>query len=178
MPIIVHGDGTLTSSPKFDHEAFVWLEHPSIDPAEFGPALGLPAGATRPGPPGVEAQAATVWMCRFDPGADVGATLDGVTNRLTAAADFLTRVRVDGGRYGCLVLCHVDFNAGFALSDALLRRLGALRIDLTIHALDVETPATAAGRRRFLAIMNDPPWERRTVTEPAEVPEADPDEVS
>ena len=69
MPIIVHDGGRLTISPKFDHEAFVWLEHPGIDPAEIRAALGLPGGATRPGRSGEEAEA-TVWTCRVDPGAD------------------------------------------------------------------------------------------------------------
>ena len=110
MPIIVHGDGTLTFSAKFDHEAFVWLELASIDPAEVESALGLPAGASRPEPPIEEVQA-TVWMCRVDPGTDVGATLGRAADRLATAADFLAGVRADGGRYGCLVLCHVDFNA-------------------------------------------------------------------
>jgi hypothetical protein len=175
MPIIVQEDGGLTFSAKFDHEAFIWLEHPSLDPAEIGSALGLPAGATRPPRPGEESQA-LVWMSRVDPGTDPEATLAGVADRLTAAADFLARVRAEGGRYGCLVLCHVDFNAGFDLGDALLRRLGALGIDLTVHTLDVETPETAAGMRRFLEIMNDPPWEKRPVTDPAEEPEPDADD--
>lgn len=156
MPIIVHEEGSLTISPKFDHEAFVWLEHPSIDPAAVGSALGLAGGATGPGRSGEET-GATVWMCRVDPGADPGATLAGVADRLAAATEFLDRVRAGGGRYGCLVLCHVDFNAGFALSDALLRRLGALRIDLTVHALDLETPETTEGRRRFVALLDKPP---------------------
>jgi len=174
VPIIVHDGGRLTISPKFDHEAFVWLEHSGIDPAAIGAALGLPGGATRPGRPGEEAEA-TVWMCRVDPGADPGATLAGVADRLAAATDFLARVRAEGGRYGCRVLCHVDFNAGFSLTDALLRQLSALRIDLTVHALDVETPETAEGRRQFVALLDKPP-PGRPPTEPPEAPEADTDD--
>ena len=174
MPIIVHDGGGLTISPKFDHEAFVWLEHPGIDAAAVGSTLGLPEGATRPGRSG-EAAGATVWMCRVDPGADPGATLAAVADRLVAATDFLARVRAEGGRYGCLLLCHVDFNAGFCLADALLRRLGALRIDLTVHALDVETPDTAEGRRRIVALLDKPPPERPPA-DPLETTEADADD--
>lgn len=175
MPIIVHEDHTLTFSAKFAHEAFVWLVHPSLGPTEIGSALGLPAGTAPPAQSGQPSKD-PVWMCRVDPGADPSATLLGVCDRLAAVADFLVSTRAQGGRYGCLLLCHVDFNAGFDLGEALLRRLGALQIDLTVHALDVETPETADGMRRFLEIMNDPPWKKRPITDPAgEEPEFDAD---
>ena len=75
------------------------------------------------------------------------------------------------------MICKVDFNAQFVLDASLLRRMASLGIDLVVHALDVETPETAEGMRRFLAIMNDPPWERRPVTEPAEEREGDADDL-
>ena len=57
-----------------------------------------------------------------------------------------------------------------------LRRLGALGIDLTLQALDVETPQTSEGMRQFLEIMNDPPCdEALPITDPAEEPEPDAD---
>jgi len=176
VPVIAHDKG-ITFSSKFDFELLLWVEHPSLTVTEIDAELARTSDMSRPGPD-VPQGSLRLWLRHIEPADDLPTTLSRVADRLAAAIPFLDRVRTGGGRYGCRVICKVDFNAQPILDAALLRRLGALRIDLTIHALDVETPETAAGMRRFLAIMNDPPWERRPLTEPAKGLEADPDEVS
>ena len=173
MPIIVHDDG-LTFSGKFEFEAFLWLEHPILAPSEIEMALALGGDGAGQWLDGARGTVPT-WMSRIEADGDLYTTLAKLADRLAAATVFLDQVRTGGGRCGCRVLCKVDFNAQFVLDAALLSRLAALGIDLTIHALDVETPETAEGMRRFLEIMNDPPWKRAGLKDPREESEPDAD---
>ena len=173
MPIIVHDSG-LTFSGKFEFEAFLWLEHPILTPSEIEAALALGGDGGRQwldGAPGTVPS----WTSRIEADGELSTTLARLADRLAAATVFLDHVRAGGGRCGCRVICKVDFNAQFILDAALLRRLAALGLDLTIHALDVETPETAEGMRRFRETMNDPPWQRPRLKDPAEEPEPDAD---
>jgi hypothetical protein len=176
VPVIVHDEG-ITFSSKFEFELLLWVEHPNLTATEIEAEMALTGDISCP-EPDVPQDSHRLWLRHVEPADDLPSTLSRVTDRLAAVVPFLDRVRTGGGRYGCRVICKVDFNAQPILDAALLRQMASVGIDLDIHALDVETPETAAGMRRFIAIMNDPPWERRPLTEPAKGPEADPDEVS
>ena len=179
MPITRHERG-LTFSGKFEFEAFLWLEHPGLTAREI--ETGLAVAGDGDGGWVAEAQCNGIyWTSRIEPAGDLPATLAWLADRLATPNLFLDGIRAGGGRFGCRVICKVDFNAQFILDSSLLRRLAALGLDLTIHALDVETPETAEtaetaeGMRHFLEIMNNPPRLKGPVTDPPEASEADPD---
>lgn len=169
MPVIAHADG-ITFSGRFDFELFLRLEGASQEVVAIEAELASAGIIGRPGPDAVQA-GAPFRLWRIEPTGDLPATLTQLLGRLADVAIPLGRFRSRGGCCACRVICKVDFNADFALEPSLLRRLGSLGVDLAVHTLDVETPATAEGMRRFLAVMNDPPWNGPT-------PEAEPDEPS
>lgn len=174
MPVIVHDKG-ITFSSKFDFELLLWMEHPSLTVAEIEAGLALTCAMGCPGPGRARDGVPLQWW-RIEPDNDLSTTLSRLIDKLAAATAFLYHVRTGGGHYGCRVICQVDFNAQLVLRAELLRKMASLDIDLAVHALDVETPETAEGMRQFLAIMNDPPWERRPVIEPVEERAADADD--
>ena len=172
MPVIVHDEG-MTFSSKFEFEVFLWVEHPSLTPSEIEAELALSGDGGRQWPDVPQAP------CDLDE-PDRGGRRSAhhpcqLADRLAAATVFLDHVRTGGGRCGCRVICKVDFNAQLILDAALLGDWPPWGSISTIHALDVETPETAAGMRRFLAIMNDPPWKRAGLKDPTEEPEPDAD---
>lgn len=169
MPIIAHAGG-VTFSGRFDFELLLLLEGETQAVAAIEAELASAGVIGRPGPDAAQA-GAPFRLCRIEPAGDLPATLAHLLDRLADAAVPLGRFRSRGGRCAGRVICKVDFNADFALEPSLLRRLGSLGVDLAVHMLDAETPATAEGMRRFLAAMNDPPWDRSP-------PEAEPDEPS
>lgn len=169
MPVIADADG-ITFSGHFDFELFLRLEGASQEVAAIEAELASAGIIGRPGPDAAQAGAPSrLW--RIEPAGDLPATLAHLLGRIADAAIPLGRFRSRGGRCACCVICKVDFNADFALEPSLLRQLGSLGVDLAVHTLDVETPATAEGMRRFLAIMNDLPPDGPT-------PEDEPDEPS
>ena len=169
MPVIADADG-ITFSGRFDFELFLRLEGASQAMAAIEAELASAGAIGRSGPDAAQAGAPSrLW--RIEPAGDLLATLAHLLDRLVEVAASLDQFRSRGGRCACRVICKVDFNADFALEPSLLRRLGSLGVDLAVHSLDIETAATAEGMRRFLAIMNDPPWNGPT-------PEAEPDEPS
>ena len=169
MPVIVDVDG-ITFSGRFDFELFLRLEGVGQEVAAIEGELASAGIIGRPRSDATQAGAASrLWWIK--PAGDLPDTLAGLLDRVAEAAIPLGRFRDRGGRCACQLICKVDFNADFALEPSLLRRLGSLGVDLAVHMLDAETPATAEGMRRFLAAMNDPPWDRSP-------PEAEPDEPS
>jgi len=174
VPVIVHDKG-ITFSSKFDFELLLWMEHPSLTVAEIEAGLALTCAMGCPGS-GRARDGVPLQLWWIEPDNDLSTTLSHVIDQLAAATAFLGHVRMSGGRYGCRVICKVDFNAQLVLRAELLRQMASLEIDLAVHTLDIETPETAEGMRRFLGIMNDPPWERRPVTGPAEEREAEADD--
>ena len=169
MPVIAHADG-ITFSGRFDFELFLVLEGASQAMAAIEAELASAGAMGRPGPDAAQADTPSrLW--RIEPAGDLPASLAYLLDRLADAAIPLGQLRSRGGRCACRVICKVDFNADLTLEPALLRRMASLGVDLAIHTLDAETPATVEGMRRFLAVMNDPHWDRPP-------PEAEPDEPS
>jgi hypothetical protein len=158
MPITADDGGGVTVSPSFRYEASFRLEHPDLDPGIVTAALSLPPHDSRPvGHGGASAaEGGSVCVRRLESDIDLPAALLGFADLLAPATGFLGRVREEGGRYGYVVLCCVDFNAGLTLDVGLLRRLSELRIDLTLHALAADGAESRAAVRRMQSILNGP----------------------
>jgi hypothetical protein len=158
MPITADDDGGLTISPRFRYEASFRLEHPNLDSDVVTAALAMAPHESRPSGKGagLAARGGSIWVRRLDSGGELAPALLGFTELLAPKAHFLEQVRGEGGRYGYTVLCLVDFNACPHLDVGLLRRLGELRIDLTLHALAADSAESRAGLRQLISILNGP----------------------
>lgn len=143
MPIVPNQRG-FTISSGFRYEASFRLEHPDLDPAAISAALAMTPDASRAGDGG---GAPCLWIRSLPAEPDLPAALRRFTDRLSAAREFLARVRDGGGRYSYLALVLVDYNAMTELGADLLLRLAELRIDLTVHALAAEGAETLASIR-------------------------------
>src|SRR5262245_55399560 len=127
MPIVTDGDD-ISISWTFRYEAFLCVEHPRLDAEAINGALALPG------------ESGSIWRYRLENDLALSECLLAFIARVAPAAEFLGRVRAEGGRCLLLVIVFVDYNAWPVFGAEVCRRAGELGIDLAVHALTAESP--------------------------------------
>jgi hypothetical protein len=133
---------------RYEVSLRVW--HPNLDPAQISIALSLmPRVSWAAGSPKARSgqtvgavETFTYWSAVLEHDASIQLVdlLDEATRGLEARSEFLESVNSTGGRVQYFIGWFIDRSSGELLPYSLLRRLGALKIDLAldIYGLDDE----------------------------------------